>query len=88
MNIISDDNKEYVTVKKQVLYSVYDVQCGRYLYTGRNSTTKQEAIDDAYEYLTSDWDTDDVNATKHDKEGTLNMFELFVEEYHELFENY
>ena len=64
-------------------YSVYDRQCGTYLYSGRNSTTRQQAIDEAFEYLTCDWEKEDIKEVSDNKEQVLNISELTIEEHTE-----
>lgn len=64
-----------------MFYSVWDKQCGDYLYSGRNSKSRQDVLDAAFEYLTIDWDDNEVFEAQLDKEGTLNTAELEIEKH-------
>lgn len=65
------------------MFSIWDKQCGCYLHSGRNSATREEAINAGIEYLTVDWDDEDIKKAEANKEATLEMVELVIEEHQE-----
>lgn len=75
--------------KSAKLYSVYDEQTGQYLNTGRNSATRDEAINDAFEYYigAGELSSEDMETVKkYDlkaKESLLVGVELVIEEHEE-----
>lgn len=65
-----------------MFYSIYDNQVGRYLFSGRNSKTKAEAIEAGYDFLSSDFDEEDrVSLPKEEYEEILIGVGLEVEEH-------
>lgn len=62
-------------------YSIWDSQCGTFLHTGRNSRSKKSAIEAGFEYLTNDWNNEDIKEAKTDKEGTLKTCDLIIEKH-------
>jgi len=67
-----------------MLYSVWDLQTNDYLHSGRNSITREKAIDEALSFLLGSDDFDEdmekqiTTADSIRKEEFLNMYELQV----------
>lgn len=62
------------------MYSIFDSQTGSFLHTGRNSVTEKEAVDDAFDWLVSDWDEDLEGC---DKKQVIQDFQLIPTEHKE-----
>lgn len=69
------------------MYSIFDKDKGDYLYTGLNSSSKKEAINDGIEFILSDGGTSAPSLIKRlsyaNKEQYLNGHNLIVEEHSE-----
>lgn len=67
------------------MYSIFDKQTGCYLHSGRNSKTKQEAINGAIEFLFSQGETNVFSAIRRlsykKKESLINGDDLIVDEH-------
>lgn len=63
-------------------FSIYDIQTQSYLYSGRNSKTKHEAIEAGIEYLTGDWNDEDINnLPENEYEEILIGYEFQIHEH-------
>lgn len=52
-------------------YRLYDNQCGRYMATGYNTTSKKQLADHYASYKSNDWDNGDI------EEGEETMWEIW-----------
>jgi hypothetical protein len=71
---------------KNVYYSVWDNQCDTWMHTGGNSKTKEQAIEEAFEYAISDRgddndETDYTSFTIEDKENELDAIGLEIKRH-------
>lgn len=67
-----------------MFYSIFDLQTQNYLHSGRNSKTREEVIKAGIDYLTSDWDEEDIkNLPEREYEEILNGFEFQIDEHKE-----
>lgn len=65
-------------------YSIFDLDTLNYLYSGRNSISKEEAIQAGIEYLTNDWDDKEVeNIPKEEYEELLYGYNFQIHEHEE-----
>ena len=46
-----------------MFYSVFDKDTGKYMEIGKNSSTKEQAIEDIFDWLLNDMETDDAKKT-------------------------
>ena len=69
------------------MFSVWDVETKNYLYSGRNSKTKEEAIESAWEYFVGGQDEfseEELKQIAKDKEGFLRSIGLIIDEHEEV----
>lgn len=68
-------------------YRLWDKQCGRFMATGYNASTKQELFDDYQSYKSNDWDETETESDKgmHDLWKTMTdeqkMDEIRADEF-------
>ena len=71
------------------MFSTYDLQCGGYFHTGRNSKTKQECEEDICDFLIegSGLEPEDIEKLKEAGYGEiLERFEVRIDEHKEIIE--
>lgn len=65
-------------------YSAFDLQTGDYFHTGRNSKSKQECIEDIFEYLMKDSEEDISKIKSREKLGIVEGFEVKIDEHYDI----
>jgi cytoplasmic iron level regulating protein YaaA (DUF328/UPF0246 family) len=65
-------------------YSAFDLQTGDYFHTGRNSKSKQECIDDIFDWLTEDSEEDLSKLSKQEKAEMVSIYEVRIDKHKEL----
>ena len=53
-------------------YRLWDNQCGRYMATGYNASSKKELVEDYADYKSNDWDDDDYESM-HELWGKMSI---------------
>ena len=66
------------------MFSVYDIQCARYMSTGLNSKTREEAIEAMKDYLSIDHSEKEL---EHVDEEYLGWLEFEIVEHEEELED-
>jgi len=76
--------------KKTTYYSVWDNQTGNYLYSGRNSKSKKQALDSAFEFWasgTTELSDKEIRELEKDKENWLLTVGLIIHDHDEKMED-
>ena len=61
-----------------MFFSIYDRQTDKMMFTGRNSNTKEDAVNTGFLYLTKGWGRREITSAALDKERTLDRHEFSV----------
>lgn len=65
-------------------YSAFDLQNGDYFHTGRNSKSKQECVEDIFDWLMTDSEEDITKIKPKEKLGYVESYEVRIDEHKEL----
>ena len=72
------------------MFSVWDKQTGKYLYSGRNSKTKEQALEEAFSFWEGgnhELTEKELELLKQDKEGWLSSVGLVIHKHKERIED-